>query len=219
MNPTIVICMLIAAWIGYGVLHSAMASFQAKNWVAAQFPYLMPYYRILFNLASLVGLIPILYLTLALPSVSLWRWEGIFYWVSLVSALAAVAGFIWSFRYYDIYEFIGIRQLHEKSSTPDIGKFRLSPLHRFVRHPWYSLSLLIIWTRDMNVLLLVSSVMATIYFISGSRMEEKKLHALYGEAYVEYCKRVPALFPLPWRILRNNEKKELTSDNQAGNME
>lgn len=212
MNLSSVACTLLVAWIVYGAMHSALASFQVKGWAAVHFPKTMPYYRILFNFASIAGLIPILYLTLAIPSISLWRWVGMWQWVPTTSGLAAVAGIVWSFRYYDITEFIGTKQLSEKSATPDIGIFRLSPLHRFVRHPWYSFSLLFIWTRDMNLLLLISSVMATVYFIIGARMEEKKLHAMYGEIYGIYSEKVPALFPLPWRFLRRIDEQALLAE-------
>ena len=34
----------------------------------------------------------------------------------------------------------------------------LSPLHRWVRHPWYFLGLLILWTQEMNAALLVTAL-------------------------------------------------------------
>lgn len=204
------VCALLAGWIAYGVMHSAMASFQVKEWAAAHFPKAMPFYRILFNFISAIGLIPILYLTLASPPIVLWSWNGALSWIATASGVVAIAGIVWSFRYYDISEFIGLKQLSDKSPTPDIGAFQLSPLHRFVRHPWYALALLIIWTRDMHLLLLISSIMATAYFIIGSRFEERKLRALYGETYASYCEKVPALFPLPWRFLSACEAHNLS---------
>lgn len=209
MNNFAEICILLASWIAYGAMHSAMASFRLKNWIAAHLPAIMPYYRILFNFISIAGLIPILYISLTIPTIYLWKWGGGLQWIATITGFAAAAGIVWSFRYYDITEFVGTRQINNKSMTPDIGMFRLSPMHRFVRHPWYALALLIIWTRDMDLLLLTSSIMATVYFVIGSRLEEKKLLALYGEIYDRYCIKVPALFPLPWRFLRTSEAQAL----------
>lgn len=209
MNTSAAIAILFAGWFAYGALHSILASFRAKEWVARQWPNVMPYYRLLFNAVSLAGLVPLLYIAMTYPAPGLWQWRGAWQWVAILSAVVATLGIAWMFRYYDIAEFLGLRQARYKSISPDIGPFRLSPAHRFVRHPWYALALLMIWTRDMNMLTFVSSLMATVYFYIGSRMEENKLCALYGEVYRRYCRLVPGLLPLPWRFLKTAEVKIL----------
>ena len=81
------------------------------------------------------------------------------------------------------------------------GDLRISPLHRHVRHPWYSLALVLIWTRDMDAPLLLTSLLVSGYFALGSRLEERKLEAMYGVVYRDYCRAVPGLLPRPWRCL------------------
>ena len=49
--------MLLAAWLLYFTLHSVLASLWLKRRVAARWPYLMPAYRLGFNLLALVGLV------------------------------------------------------------------------------------------------------------------------------------------------------------------
>jgi protein-S-isoprenylcysteine O-methyltransferase Ste14 len=94
-------------------------------------------------------------------------------------------------------------------SILDQERLRISPLHRFVRHPWYSLGLIIIWSRDMTEAWLITCVLATLYFIFGSRLEEAKLMRYHGEAYRRYRAAVPALLPLPWRYLSGEESARL----------
>jgi protein-S-isoprenylcysteine O-methyltransferase Ste14 len=95
----------------------------------------------------------------------------------------------------------------------DQESFQLSPLHHYVRHPWYFLSLLIIWTRDMPPAMLLTAILATLYFVIGSYLEERKLRVYYGDVYRQYQLKVPALIPLPWRYLDRESAQRLT--NQA----
>jgi hypothetical protein len=43
----------------------------------------------------------------------------------------------------------------------------------------------------------------------GSRLEERKLIAHFGEVYRQYCQQVPGLIPLPWRWLNKEEADRL----------
>ena len=103
-------------------------------------------------------------------------------------------------------EFLGLRQLQlHVRKVEDQEHFHLSPFHRYVRHPWYFFGLVLIWTRDMSVTTLLSSVMITLYFIVGSWLEEKKLLVYHGDTYRRYMARVPGLIPLPWKFLSVEE--------------
>jgi len=63
--------------------------------------------------------------------------------------------------------------------------------------------------RDMNAAFLVTAVAVSIYFIIGSKLEERKLIVYYGDTYRRYMERVPGLFPLPWRFLSKREAQEI----------
>lgn len=191
-----------AAWIGYFAVHSLLASLALKRWVAARHPDWMPGYRLFFNAAAVLLIIPPLALAYLDPGPWLWRWTGIGGWIANGLALLAVLGFVWSLRWYDGAEFLGLRQWRGKvRSVQDQERFRISPLHRYVRHPWYSLGLVLIWTRDMDPAFLLTAVLATLYFVIGSRLEERKLIQYHGDVYRRYRRQVPALIPLPWRRL------------------
>ncbi|WP_457665434.1 methyltransferase family protein [Thiolapillus sp.] len=201
---------LIAAWLAYFIIHSLLASLAVKNRVAARWPAFMPWYRVFFNTVATVLLIIPLYLTWAIGGETVFAWKGIWWWLGNGFAVAALIGFLYSLRHYDGSEFLGLRQLRDgERRVEDQERFRVSPLHQHVRHPWYFLGLILIWTRDMTAAMLVSSVMMTLYFVVGSWLEERKLLAYYGEAYREYRSRVPGLFPLPWRRLNREQAQKL----------
>ena len=201
---------LALAWTAYALLHSALASFALKSRVARHWPGFMPWYRLAYNVFAALAALPLAWLIYALPGNWLWRWTGVWAWLADGLALAALAGFAVSTRWYDMDEFLGLRQLREHAASADrAGGFAISPFHRFVRHPWYCFGLVVVWTRDMNAAWLLSALAITAYFALGSRLEEKKLLALHGEAYRRYMARVPALLPLPWKTLSREEAAEL----------
>ena len=201
---------LLLYWLGYFIVHSLLASLPVKRWVVAHKPGFMPAYRLMLNVIAVVLLVPIVWLTVLQAWPVLWQWQGIASWIAHVLKGLALLGFIWSLKYCDLQEFFGFKQwrMHQLIAE-DQENFRLSSLHRFVRHPWYFFALVLLWTQDMNVGKLITSGMATLYFAIGSRMEEKKLLVYHGERYRRYMERVPGLFPLPWKFLRRDEEQGL----------
>ena len=136
--------LLVGAWLCYFAIHSLLASLGLKRLVARRWPALMPAYRLLFNLQAILLLIPPLYLTYQWDGPFLWRWIGAGWWLANGLALLGLGLFFWSLRYYDSGEFLGLKQWRERQRrVEDQERFHISPLHRFVRHPWYSLGLVL----------------------------------------------------------------------------
>ena len=208
--------LLVFFWLAYFFIHSALASLRVKRWFALRHPENARFYRIAFNLVSLVLLLPILWQMNRDPGPVWWTWYGWEAWLANALALAAIAGFAVSLRHYDGQEFLGLRQMQtdksdfgDAAAIEDHEEFRISPFHRHVRHPWYFFSLVLIWTRDMNGAMLASAVLLTLYFIVGSRLEERKLMTFHGDVYRRYVRRVPGLIPLPWKSLSKAEAAAL----------
>lgn len=199
-------------WGAYFALHSWWASLSLKNTIARRWPGVVPAYRLVYNLLALVLLIPAVLWIRLCPGDVIWAWTGAAWWLAQGLALLAVAGFFITLRDYDGAEFLGLRQWRDRESrVEDLERFRISPFHRFVRHPWYFLGLVLVWTRDMPAAWLVSAIAVTLYFFIGSRFEERKLLVYHGELYREYRRHVPALIPLPWRWLANEKARELAA--------
>lgn len=209
--------LLVFAWLIYFGAHSLLASLWLKRRMASAYPGWMPSYRLLFNLLAIVLLIPPLVLTYWDKGPWIWEWTGFGWWAANGVAAAALLGFVWSLRWYDGLEFLGLKQWRAGvTSAEDQESFHLSPLHRYVRHPWYSLGLVILWTRDMSPALLTTAVMITLYFVFGSRLEERKLLVYHGEVYQRYRRLVPSLIPLPWKYLTSEQARALVSGISTG---
>lgn len=196
---------LALGWLLYALLHSLTASMRCKAFCRRRWPNFFARYRLLYNGLALVLLIPLVALSMQSPGPQLWTWTGAAAWLLNGLAVLVLAAFLRGGGGYDLMAFLGLRpQL--AVGTP---RLVISSWHRFVRHPWYSLALVLIWTRDMNAASLVSATAITLYFVIGSRLEEDKLVAEFGERYREYQRRVPALVPLPWRVLSKDEARRL----------
>jgi methanethiol S-methyltransferase len=188
---------LAVAWLAYAAIHSISASTACKNYLKWRAPKFVASYRLIYNALALILLAPILWLALRLPGPQLWVWSGV--------AVLALLSFLRYGSGYDLREFLGL------SANRAAGPARLviSDWHRFVRHPWYSLGLILIWTRDMTAAGLVSALAITLYFWIGSRFEEAKLCAEFGQRYRDYQSQVGGLLPRPWRILSKAEAQRL----------
>lgn len=194
----------------YFLIHSAMASLRLKNYVVLNYPHLLKFYRIVFNVTAILLLIPLLGYMQLYQSPQLWQWSGLWHWLADGLAVLAIIGFLWTLTEYDGKEFLGLSQLKSKcTSVNDLEAFHISTPHRFVRHPWYFFALVILWTRDINVTQCVSYSLMSLYFVFGSMLEEKKLLQYHGDKYSQYCRHVPRLFPLPWRYLTLTKAKKL----------
>jgi protein-S-isoprenylcysteine O-methyltransferase Ste14 len=204
------LAVLILSWLIYFAVHSVLASMAVKKWFSNNLPEYFHVYRLAYNLLAMILLIIPVWLSIAWRSDLIIQWQGAAEIVSYVLTLFALAGFVASATIYDGAHFIGFSQFREKDrAVIDQEQFKISWMHRYVRHPWYFLGLVFIWSRDMDIHQLIGTVLITLYLIVGSKLEEKKLIINYGEAYRNYCNRVAGLVPLPWKTLQRNEVDDL----------
>ena len=197
---------LFLVWLVYFAVHSATASLTAKQFVNTRWPGAARYYRLAYNAFSALTLLPPLYLLWIWRTEPVIAWSGWAFWIAQLAAAIAIVLFYLSTRYYDMGAFLGTRAAQsspEDAATPET--FCLSPFHRFVRHPWYFFGLVVLWTRNMDAMQLLSTVAATAYLVMGSKLEEQKLIQEFGEVYARYRERVPGLVPLPGKYLKKED--------------
>jgi len=104
-------------------------------------------------------------------------------------------------RHYNVRQVLGIKQIKEGISSKaitDTGELDTSGVLGMTRHPWYLATILLIWTRQMDVSVLFVNVILTFYLIVGTYLEEKKLIREFGEKYAAYQNRVSMLLPYKW---------------------
>lgn len=217
IDPVTLDALLLALiWLAYFGIHSMLASLTIKGWVSRYLPDFMPAYRLSFNVIA-IGLLAFpIWLLVTGQRVVIWQFDGWLSWLMNGIAVLTILAFLLSMKYYDGQEFLGLRQLRDQDKRiEDQENLHISPFHRFVRHPWYFFALLLIWTRPMDSLMLISAIFMSLYFLLGSRLEEEKLKHYYGDVYKNYIQKVPGLIPLPWKYLSQTEAEALINEYQA----
>jgi protein-S-isoprenylcysteine O-methyltransferase Ste14 len=137
----------------------------------------------------------------ALPGV-VWQVSG---WGSLVLSAISLLGWgivLISTFLIDHFELFGVKQViaYATGHPPPRPEFRERLFYRHVRHPLMTGFLIAFWfTPTMTVGHLLFAVVTTAYVLLALIVEEQTLIELHGDAYEDYRKRVPKLFP---RLLR-----------------
>lgn len=188
------------ATVVYFILHSLFAADGVKAGMSRILP--ARYYRVVFNLLAagmFIGLTALYFLVEKTP-----LWESNLP-VSLLGAVPVLFGLSWTvgaLKKYNMDEFLGLEQLRS-DQKPQHTKLIIRGLNGKVRHPLYFGSLLIIWGFVLFLptdAMLAFALISTIYLIIGSRLEEQKLVAQFGKAYLSYQKEVPMLLPFKFRL-------------------
>jgi methanethiol S-methyltransferase len=180
----------------FGLIHSFLASNPVKNAVYRNFGSSFErFYRILYNLISLMTLLPLLIILAALPDFRLYKIPYPWILVSLSVQAAAGLSMIISLIQNGIMSFLGIDQLAFSPKATNTGLF-MGGFYKWVRHPLYFFGLVILWLLPvMTINLLIVSAGLTIYTVAGMYLEEKRLLEEFGDIYREYQTQTPSLIP------------------------
>ncbi len=185
---------LILAIALWGLIHSLLASLSFKNFfrrtLGAGF---MNFYRLLYNLFSVVSFGFIVYLMVILPDKNLYRvphpWSYLMQTGQGISALLLFVAVLQT----DMLSFAGLRQLIEEER---VGKLVTDGLYRFVRHPLYTFSLLVLWlSPSVTVNSFIVYLALTLYVLVGAFFEERKLLREFGKEYANYRAVTAMLIP------------------------
>ena len=187
---------VVAYFAAWAVLHSTLASLRVKRLARRRFGEgARCWYRFAFVLVAVLLLVPLVILMFLLPNRTLYVVPSPWRWLMIAGQATAFAGMVWTVRATDATDFIGLRQLRGGGATFEPHLVRRG-LYRWVRHPMYTTSLLVMWlvpTMSSNLLALFASM--SVYFVVGSYHEEKLLLHQFGAEYEDYRRRVPRLIP------------------------
>jgi protein-S-isoprenylcysteine O-methyltransferase Ste14 len=194
---------LVLAVLIWGVVHSVMASLEAKDWARRVLGNgVMRFYRLSYNIFSVISFAPILWLVAVLPDQVLYSIPAPWVYLSVAGQFGALIMLVVGVLQTDTLSFIGLRQL--LGETERSSQLVTGGLYRWVRHPLYSAGLLFIWlTPVMSINSLIVIISASIYIIVGALFEERKLEREFGVAYAEYKAVTPML--VPGLALRRNK--------------
>ena len=142
-DPVLRDAMVLAIiWLAYFAVHSLLATLTIKRWVSEHFPDLMPGYRLTYNILAITLLAFPLWLLFTGHRTNIWQFEGWLFWLTNGIALLAIIGFVFSLKYYDGQEFLGLRQLRDQEKRiedqelkmPSVVMHRHSPFPVMVFH-------------------------------------------------------------------------------------
>jgi protein-S-isoprenylcysteine O-methyltransferase Ste14 len=181
-------------FVCWAVLHTLLASLRVKRLAGRVFGEAAKrWYRLGFVITAVLTLIPLVLLLLLLPDTSLYFVPPPWRWMMMGGQLAALALLVWTVMSTEPLDFIGIKQIHRASYRTTLTA---SGLYRFSRHPMYFTSMLVMWLSPrMSVNILTLFALMSLYFMVGSYHEEMLLVKQFGEAYQQYRRRVPRIFP------------------------
>lgn len=186
------------AWLSFGALHSLLARSPVKDRLR---PLLGPWYRLAYNGLAVVHLTFVWGVGwFALAGAGAFGLPG---WTRDLLLAIEIAGWLLmavALTGYDLGRMGGLSQIrnHRRGlAAPEDEPLRTDGLHRFVRHPVYSAGFLILWGRIGGEFNLATAVWGSLYLVIGALFEERWLLTLYGPAYADYRRRVPAF--VPWK--------------------
>ncbi|MCI5166188.1 MAG: hypothetical protein D3903_08850 [Candidatus Electrothrix sp. GM3_4] len=195
--------LLIFGWVLWCALHSLLITDGINELIRKKGGLLQGGYRLFYSLFSALSLLPLLWYQYSLPHEVIFSWSGWLHFPQGILLAYALAMLYGGNKVYDFDYLIGIKQWRSYRLEEDIPTLPFSCVWAlaYVRHPWYSSGLPILWTvgpiTDAN---LPTRIILTLYLIIGTLLEERKLVKELGEPYVRYQKQVPMLIPWLGRV-------------------
>lgn len=178
-------------WLLFGALHSLLIHLTVRRELQKLFGVDDQTYKLFYALVSVVSLFVSILVTL----LSNGHWVIKPDWVTYVGGAVLILGSFYlmklSFKNYSFMVFLGL-QPETKS------KLKYGGMNKFVRHPLYLSSILFLiglmafWPSDVMI---TTCLILIAYTFLGAKLEERKLIAQFGKAYLDYMREVPAFVP------------------------
>lgn len=182
--------LLTGGWIAYLTLHSLLAANVTKRAAEQMLGSGFRYYRLVYSVIATVGLVALLILNGRISSPYYFEPAGFSRFLSLPITTLGVILIQVAFRNYRLRAFLGFE--------PEVNHLKTRGILDWVRHPIYSGLILVtvgFFLFVPNLPTLISCACILLYLPVGIALEERKLIREFGQAYLDYRKKVPAIIP------------------------
>ena len=190
---------ITALWAGFCFLHSFMISIWFTNIVKRLLKKYYAFYRLFYVLVFTLLIFPLISFTSGLDQEVIITYSKAFNILRYILMVFGMLVFVKAFLIdYDVLHFFGIRQALDFNKTekePAETELKKSGLLGMVRHPMYFAVVVVLWCHSFTLADLIVNAVLTVYVVIGTWLEEKKLIAEFGDAYIRYQKEVPMLIP------------------------
>ncbi|MDQ6980513.1 MAG: NnrU family protein [Ghiorsea sp.] len=186
---------IILLWLytlAFAVLHSLMATNSLKTKLYAK-GVTTQYYRLFYSVFGIITTLIWLWMIYPLADARLYQVDGfvryLLYAMQVVGLLIAMAAFM----PIDGAVFLGLKKA-EQSSDP----FIVQGVFKYIRHPMYAGFMLFLLAKpEQSVISFHFALAVSLYFIIGSKFEEKRMLAEHP-SYADYQQKVGAFIPKLW---------------------
>ncbi len=192
--------LLVALWSGWCFLHSFLIADSVTAWMKRRLKERFAYYRLFYVCLSVMTFFPIAFFQLTSEQQVIFSWSGWWQVLRYAGVLYALFMFWAGARAFDLGYFLGFQQIEAYKSKTDLpaGQFSSTGILQYVRHPWYSGGIVLVWVfGPVTDLSLAVKIVLTAYLIVGTKLEERKMVRVFGEEYRDFQRQVPML--VPWK--------------------
>ena len=195
LSETGILVLDVGLCLVFFLQHSVMVRKGFRQWLAQYVR--QAFHPALYSIASGIFLLVIMILWQKSRIVAASP-QGWMYWALRGGYFLSIAGFVWGNVALGSFDSFGLNPIlnHVKGIQPAPRTFIVRGPYRWVRHPLYLFSLLMIWSCPFLTMdRIVFNVLFTIWTVIGMNLEERDLLAHFGREYHEYQKKVPILIP------------------------
>ncbi len=195
MQTLMFVALTAALW---SFAHSLLITHSWQRWQKDKFPSLEPWSRLIYVVFNTLSLGALFFWWRSLPQTVIWSWDGPWLFLQWAGILMALVFFGLGAAAYDNRAFLGFRQVanHLRGTPGGEPVFSRSGVLGWVRHPWYSGTLLFfVFCLPVTDVNLVWRGVFLLYTLIGTEIEERKLVVELGRRYAEYRGEVGRFFP------------------------
>ena len=124
------------------IIHSTLISNQFISFINRKFGSRTRFYRLFFNLFSLLTFVPILLFSISIKDEAFFSWTGYLQIIRGIAVFSSLYLFYAGAKHYNALQFLGIRQIKNYSNHKTLnesGNLDIGGILSVIRHPWYLL--------------------------------------------------------------------------------